>query len=163
MADKKLCLVIGPFGPTKSFEKARAAWLSREIINPVFEAHFPDFVVKNARTYFIPEEIERQVVPDIAEAKLVIVDMPSDLGSMYQLGWCLLNRTPVVFIATGETWARPWRAWRYLKFIFVEQRGNVEQSRHELRSEIERVLGESGLNSLPQPAPATKHELAVRI
>jgi hypothetical protein len=169
MAEKKLCLVIRDLGATKTPERARAAWLSREIIEPVITANFPEFEIRRAPMILSPEDAESKILRDLYNADLVIADMINDdPTTMYQLGVRHMTKRPIVHITSSDglvTGARMWRDWKSIRFIIANQDDDIRRTRENLKAEIDRALQEGIVESLPSAklTRPNKRELAARV
>jgi hypothetical protein len=151
---EKFCFLIGELGPTKSPERARAAWLHREIIEPVLSAHFPEYEIRHAPMVMTPQDVQQNLLADLYNADLVIADITnSSPTTMYQLGVRHLTKLPIVHLTStdpevtgGERIPRDFKA---ISFVIANKNASVPEMQEALKVEIQRVIDEDLLAWLP--------------
>jgi hypothetical protein len=83
---QKLCFVIGPIGDAGTEARTHADWLLNGIIRPVFQVHFPDYLVQRADEIKAPGDINSQIINRLMSAALVIADMSMhNANAFYEL------------------------------------------------------------------------------
>src|SRR5687767_3080100 len=94
---QKVCFVVSPIGDAGTKERIHADWLLDGIINPVFEAHFKDYMVERSDKVKLPGMIDSQVINRLHEAELVIVDMSlRNPNVFYEMGIRHMKRLPII-------------------------------------------------------------------
>lgn len=94
---KKLCFVVGPIGDDDSDDRIHADWLLEDIIQPVFEEHYPDFDVRRADTISNPGQITTQVINALLDADLVIADLTTlNPNAFYEIGIRHTVQKPII-------------------------------------------------------------------
>jgi hypothetical protein len=94
---KKRCFVIGPIGGAGTPIRTHADWLLEGIIQPAFEAHFPEFKVDRSDRITEPGMIDSQMINLLLDAELVIADMSlSNANAFYEMGIRHMVQKPII-------------------------------------------------------------------
>ncbi|MGV1990051.1 hypothetical protein ACQZ5N_25875 [Agrobacterium sp. 22-221-1] len=94
---KKTCFVVGPIGDDESEDRIHADWLLEDIIEPVFDQHFPEFLVTRADKISNPGQITSQVITALLESDLVIADLTTlNPNAFYEIGIRHTVQKPII-------------------------------------------------------------------
>ncbi|NTI64155.1 hypothetical protein G6L85_21810 [Agrobacterium rhizogenes] len=117
-SEKKRCFVVGPIGADDSDDRIHADWLLEAIIQPVFDAHFSDFVVERADKISNPGQITTQIITALLEAELVIADLTTlNANAFYEIGIRHTIQKPIIHMfLEGQSIPFDIAAFRSIKF-----------------------------------------------
>ena len=138
---KKLCFVIGPIGDPGTDIRRHADWLLHGIIKPVFDGHFPDFIVQRADEIVVPGNISSQVISRLISAPLVIADMSlHNANAFYELAIRHMKMLPTVHLI-HENWKIPFDVapYRAIPFVF-DNYSDLEKAQKELQSTVTEAI-----------------------
>ncbi|GAK69354.1 hypothetical protein RRU01S_04_01760 [Agrobacterium rubi TR3 = NBRC 13261] len=97
--EKKTCFVVGPIGDDDTEDRIHADWLLADIIQPVFDEHFSDFVVTRADKISNPGQITSQVITALLDAELVIADLTTlNPNAFYEIGIRHTIQRPIIHV-----------------------------------------------------------------
>lgn len=101
----KKCFVVCPIGAAGSATRAHADWLLHEIIEHVFERHFPNtFEVVRADRIDEPGMIDAQIINHLLDDDLVIADMSElNANAFYEIGIRHMIEKPIIHMFKAGT------------------------------------------------------------
>jgi hypothetical protein len=157
---QKLCFVIGPIGEAGSDARTHADWLLDGIIRPVFQSHFPDYMVQRADEIKAPGDINSQVINRLMTAALVVADMSMhNANAFYELAVRHMVRLPTIHIVHRD-WKIPFDVAPYRAIHFSRRDfKDVESARSELESVVRDVTKEGFQVENPITHARAKFEL----
>ncbi len=140
---KKRCFVVGPIGDDDSDDRIHADWLLEEIVEPVIDEHFPDFVVERADKIATPGRIDAQVITALLEAELVIADLTSlNPNAFYELGIRHMAQKPIIHMhLEGQKIPFDVASFRSIKFSRKRPR-DLKNGRTALREAVSSATAE---------------------
>jgi hypothetical protein len=140
---QKLCFVVGPIGHDDSDDRMHADWLLEEIIQPVFEEHFPEFKVERADKISNPGRIDAQVITALLDAELVIADLTTlNPNAFYEIGIRHTIQKPVIHMhLEGQSIPFDISSFRSIKFSRKWPK-DIRSARKTLQEFVTTVLAE---------------------
>lgn len=141
MTEKKLCFVIGPIGDAASETRRHADWLLQGIVQPVFEASFPDFEVQRSDQISAPGSISSQIINRLHTAELVIADMSREnANAFYEMGIRHMKRLPTIHMySEGQNIPFDVKPYRAIPFKYNEP-NDLEKAKSLLKAAIGEVI-----------------------
>jgi hypothetical protein len=138
---KKLCFVIGPIGDAASETRRHADWLLEGIIEPVFAAHFPDYLVERSDKISAPGSISSQIIIRLHTAELVIADMSlANANAFYEMGIRHMKRLPTIHMySEGQNIPFDVKPYRAIPFKY-SQPNDLTTAQALLKAAIEEVI-----------------------
>ena len=93
----KFCFVVSQIGEESSPERVSADWFLEAIVRPVFEKHFPQYVVRRADGIPGPGMIDGQMISHIIDADIVIADLTNvNPNVFYEIGLRHMVQKPII-------------------------------------------------------------------
>lgn len=157
---RKKCFVACPIGKLGSPSRIHADWLLEEIIQPVFDNHFPDFEIIRADKLRTPGMIDSQIINHLYDDDLVIIDMSElNVNVFYEMGIRHTVAKPTIHMFLENTDlpfdVKPNRA---IPFSVREPQA-LRTARAELRAVIEETQAENFL--IDNPVTKARAQLQV--
>ncbi|MER8958831.1 hypothetical protein [Mesorhizobium sp. M0701] len=139
----KLCFVVGPIGDDESDDRTHADWLLEDIIQPVFEEHFAEFVVKRADTISEPGQINTQIIDALLNADLVVADLSTlNPNAFYEIGIRHTIQKPIIHMhLEGQRLPFDVANFRSIKFSRKRPR-DIRAARTALKAAITAIQAE---------------------
>ena len=133
----KTCFVVGPIGDDHSDDRIHADWLFEEIIEKVFEEHFPEFAVTRADKIAEPGRIDAQVITALLDSDLVVADLSTlNPNAFYEIGIRHMTQRPIIHVhLEGERIPFDIGAYRSIKFS-LKTPSSLRKARSELAAAI---------------------------
>jgi hypothetical protein len=140
-ASEKLCFVIGPISDPGTDTRRHADWLLQGIIQPVFNAHFPEFTVLRSDQISAPGSISSQIINHLHSAALVIADMSLDnANAFYEMGIRHMRRLPTIHMFTeGQNIPFDVKPYRAIPFKYT-QPNDLVAAQVLLKAAVEETL-----------------------
>ena len=133
----KTCFVVGPIGDEHSNDRIHADWLFEEIIEKVFQDHFPEFTVTRADKIAEPGRIDAQVITALLDSDLVVADLSTlNPNAFYEIGIRHMTQKPIVHVhLEGERIPFDIGTYRSIKFS-LKTPFTLRKARTELEAAI---------------------------
>lgn len=162
MANKqsKSCFVVGPIGDDDSEDRVHADWLLEEIIQPVFEGKFSEFVVTRADKISEPGRIDAQVISALLDSDLVVADLTTlNPNAFYEIGIRHMVQKPIIHVhLEGERIPFDVGMFRSIKFS-RRTPGDLKKARAALEAAVRAVISEDHQIDNPVTVARGKIEL----
>lgn len=138
---RKHCFVVGPIGDDESDDRTHADWLLEDIIQPVFEGHFPDFDVSRSDTISDPGRIDTQIIDALLNVDLVVADLSTlNPNAFYEIGIRHTIQKPIIHMhLEGQRIPFDIASFRSIKFSRKRPR-DIRAARDALKIAVMAVL-----------------------